>query len=237
MRGEHVVGLVEGLHRDLPVAVEVQPLAPLVAHVLQPERVEDLRGGKQVVRQRFTVRIHVDEQPTAPGVDLNRSEMGVLRRQLALPVVLLADVRARAVESVCPAVESADERLACSATGILGTVGGVDQPTAAMHAHVVMCLEFVWTRAHDDDRVVEDVVGQVVADLGDLLDPADLLPHLAPQLVAFGAGIRPPRCRPRHRWSSVRDSSSMSAFDFQLGHRTLLEPTYGATERFVLEEQ
>src|SRR4029077_10237145 len=119
MCGEHVVGLVEGLHRDLPVAVEVQPLAPLVAHVLQPERVEYLRSGKQVVRQRFTVRIHVDEQPAGPGVDPNRSEMGVLRGQLALPVVLLADVRARAVESVCPAVESADERLTRPSTGVL----------------------------------------------------------------------------------------------------------------------
>ena len=42
---------------------------------------------------------------------------------------------------------------------------------------------------HDDDRVVEDVVGQVTADLGDLLDTADLLPHLAPQLVPLGAGV------------------------------------------------
>ena len=66
MRGEHVVGLVEGLHRDLPVAVEVQPLAPLVAHVLQAERVEDLRGREQVVGQRFAVGIHVDRTASRP---------------------------------------------------------------------------------------------------------------------------------------------------------------------------
>ncbi len=58
-----------------------------------------------------------------------------------------------------------------------------------MHAYVVVRLEFVWAGAHDDDRVVEDVVGEVAAHLGDLLNPADLLPHLAPQLVAFCAGI------------------------------------------------
>ena len=58
------------------------------------------------------------------------------------------------------------------------------------------CMQTLWCAAnsfgpgaHDDDRVVEDVVGEVAADLGDLLDPADLLPHLAPQLVALGAGV------------------------------------------------
>ena len=59
-----------------------------------------------------------------------------------------------------------------------------------MHAHVVVRLEFVWAAADDDDRVVEDVVGEVAAHLGYLLDPTDLLPHLAPQLVAFCAGVR-----------------------------------------------
>jgi hypothetical protein len=43
--------------------------------------------------------------------------------------------------------------------------------------------------SYNDDRVVENVVGQVTADLGDLLDPADLLPHLAPQPVSFCAGV------------------------------------------------
>ncbi len=110
-------------------------------------------------------------------------------REHALPVVLFADVRAGAVQSVCPAVESAHERLPRSAACVLRAVGGVDQSAAAMHAHVVVRLEFVWAGAHDDDRVVEDVVGEVAAHLGDLLDPADLLPHLPPQLVAFGAGV------------------------------------------------
>ena len=120
---------------------------------------------------------------------LNPCEVAVFGRQRALPVVLFADVCARPVEPVCPAVEAADERLAGPSAGVLGAVGGVDQPTAPVQAHVVVRPEFVWPRAHDDDRVVKDVVGEVVADLGDLLDPADLLPHLAPQLVTFGAGI------------------------------------------------
>ena len=187
--GEDVVGLVEGLHRDFPVAVEVQPFAPLVAHVPQPERVEDLRGGKQVVGQRLAVGVHVDEQPAAPGVHLNRCEVSVLRGQRALPVILLADVGARTVQAVGPAVESADKRLSCSAASGLGALRCVDQPAAAVHAHVVVRSELVWPGAHDDDRVVEDVVREVATHLGYLLDTTDLLPNLAPQLVSLGAGI------------------------------------------------
>ena len=67
--------------------------------------------------------------------------------------------------------------------------GRVDEPAAAVHAHVVVGGELVGSGAHHDDRIVEDVVGQVAADLGDLLDAADLLPDLAPQLVPLGAGV------------------------------------------------
>ena len=184
-----MIRLVEGLQRDLPVAVEVQPLAPLVAHVLQSERVENLRCGEQVVHQRLAVGIHVDPQPAAPGVDLDWGQVRVLRRQRAFPVVLLTNVRARAVQSVCPAVESAHEGLAGPAARVFCALGRVDQPPPAVHADVVVGCELVRSGAHDDDRVVEDVVGQVAADLGKLVDPADLLPHFSPQLVALRAGV------------------------------------------------
>jgi len=50
-------------------------------------------------------------------------------------------------------------------------------------------MELIRAGTHHDDRVVEDVVGQIAAHLRQLFDPADLLPHLAPQLVSLGAGI------------------------------------------------
>jgi hypothetical protein len=52
-----------------------------------------------------------------------------------------------------------------------------------------MCRELVRSGPHDEDRVVEDVVRQISADLGDLLDAADLLPYLPPQPVPLGAGV------------------------------------------------
>ena len=110
------------------------------------------------------------------------------------------------------------------------------------------CMQTLWWAAnsfrpgaHDDDRVVEDVVGQVAADLGDLLDAADLLPHLAPQLVAFGAGVllgdvgldadgRRRRRAPRSRRRVSRLAVSMSVITFLL-------TTDLFAEGFVLEEQ
>ena len=155
--------------------------------------------------------------------------MGVLRGQRALPVVLLTDVGARAVQTVRPAVEAADERLSRGRRRSWRRPGcrPADGRGACRRCGV---RELVWSAAHDDDRVVEDVVGEVVADLGNLLDAADLLPHLAPQLVAFGARVV---------LRDVRASTPMVVgseffgrrFDFDIGHHILLD---GVTEGLVL---
>ena len=108
-----------------------------------------------------------------------------------------------------------------------GAGRGVDQPAAAVHAHVVVCRELGWPRAHDDDRVVEDVVGQVAADLGQFLDPADLLPDLAPQLDLVRRGRIPVRCRPRRRPSSAATVLRCCPSD----------PPDGFSEGLVLQEQ
>lgn len=89
-------------------------------------------------------------------------------------------------------MKAADERLTGAAAGVLGALGCVDQPAATVHTDVVVgpkSVGFVVAGAHHDDRVVEDMVGQVTAHLGQLLDAADLLPDFAPQLVTLGAGI------------------------------------------------
>ena len=61
---------------------------------------------------------------------------------------------------------------------ILGT-----QCTATMEAHVVERLDRTGVGAHDDELVVGDVVGDVVAGLGDLVGPAHHLPDPPPDLL------------------------------------------------------
>ena len=166
--------------------------------------------------------------------------MGVLRRQRALPVVLFADVRARAVETVCPAVESAHERLAwpgrarswrpsgCRPAGGRGACRRCGAPRISSRSG-----------AHDDDRVVEDVVGEVAADLRDLLDAADLLPYLAPQLVALGAGVLLRDVGFDADGHRLRELLGRSRIElaFGVGHTRSFMPTDRCAEGFVLEEQ
>src|SRR3546814_3395577 len=69
-------------------------------------------------------------------------------------------------------MERADERGAL-AHRLLGPRRRIDQLAAAMRADVVERLVGIRPGAHDDDRIVEDVVGQIAADLRQILDTAD----------------------------------------------------------------
>src|SRR3546814_12635696 len=81
-----------------------------LAHVLQFERIQHAGRRLQILSQRYTIRIHVDPDPAAPGIDLDLAEPRVGIGQRATPIVLLADARAVAVEVERPALERADER-------------------------------------------------------------------------------------------------------------------------------
>ena len=59
--GLHMVGFVERLQRDLPVAGRNDLLAPLVAHPVELEGIEITLGRLQKVGQRLGILIHVDE--------------------------------------------------------------------------------------------------------------------------------------------------------------------------------
>src|SRR3546814_9836650 len=108
--------------------------------------------------------------PLFPYTTLFRS-VGIGQR--ATPIVLLADARAVAVEVERPAMERADERGAL-AHRLLGPRRRIDQLAAAMRADVVERLVGIRPGSHDDDRIVEDVVGQIAADLRQILDPSSL---------------------------------------------------------------
>ena len=146
-------------------------------------------GGLEIVAQRLAVGIHVDPDPAAPGVDLDLAQPRALVRQRALPVLLVQRRGCSRRPGRTRQPWKPQTKCALLAAGVLRAGGSVHQPAAAMRAHVVVGADLVGRRAHDQDRVVEDVVGEVVADLGDLLDAADLLPHLAPQLVALRPGV------------------------------------------------
>ena len=71
----------------------------------------------------------------------------------------------------------------------LHLAAALGQPAATMHADIIERLDPVGRGADDDDRLVEDVVGDEVADLLDLLEPAGHLPDLGPERIGLAAGI------------------------------------------------
>jgi hypothetical protein len=183
-----VIGLGEGFDRDLPVALEHDPLAPAVAHPVELELIEMAGRRFEIVTQGPAIGIHVDPDPATPGVDLDLAQPGALLGQHAIPVLLVGNVGAVAIEVVAPAVKAADELLALAA-GAVRALGCVDELAAAVRADVVKGLDRVLCGTHDQDRVLADLVGDEVADVGDFLDAPGVLPDLRPQQIAFGIGV------------------------------------------------
>src|SRR5260221_597770 len=140
MRAGDMVWLHERFDRGLPVAVEDHPLAPLVAHLPELERIEETGGGLEVFAQRNAAAIHVDEDPTTPRIDPDFVQARALIRQLAFPVRLVELERALAVQVVAPAMESAD-KLLLAAAGAVRALGTAHQLTAAMGTNIVVRLD------------------------------------------------------------------------------------------------
>ena len=229
MRARDVIRLHERLERGLPVRRIDHPLAPFEPHLLELEGVEDARERLEILAQRDAFGVHVDEQPAAPLIDLDRRQAGAVFGQRAFPVLRVEDVDVLALEIEGPAMETADEATLRSA-GAVALAWRVDQPAAAMRADIVERLDLVRSAAHDNDRVVGDLIGDEVADLGNLLDAASDLPDLGPQpllliLCIVGReegldriGQRLAEIRLRHGAILRRDSD-------RLVHAILLFPT------------
>ena len=114
----------------------------------------------------------------------------------------LRDVRVRAVLAVAPPVERAGEPALAGPP----TLHDLDATMAAgvlerPHLHVI--------GAQHDDRLIEDLVGDVVARLGDLLEPARHLPDAGPQHARLPARRSPGRSSAP--WGPGREPRSHTA--------------------------
>ena len=172
MGAGNMIALVERLDRDLPVARKMQPLAPAIAHLLQLERVEHRCRRLQIVTQRRRVRVHADEHPAAPCVDTHVAQPQRIGLQAVAPGILADDADIIAVQIPAPGMEGADQPLRIAAP--------FGQLPAAMAADVEIGGNPVGRGAHDDDRVIDNVISDIVADLRDFLFPAGDLPDFGP---------------------------------------------------------
>ena len=95
---------------------------------------------------------------------------------------------ADAVDIEGPGVEAAD-KTQLLAFGITSAWRRIHQSPPPVRADVVVGLDGVGIGAHDQHRIVENVVSDVAAHFGKLFDPSRLQPDLAPQPVALGTGV------------------------------------------------
>ena len=185
MRRDHVVGLHERLLGDLPVAVHHLGDVRLLVSVLQRPTLEMGAEITQVILERRRVEIHVDEDEATPRADEHLGQppfVGLEPGEVPLTWHLLET----SVEFPREAVECAPE---------LGVATCVfTEPASAVGTDVVECLDLLGRRSNDEQRSPDDVVGDVVPDLGNVFLAARHLPHLGPHLVDFelvelGAGV------------------------------------------------
>jgi hypothetical protein len=71
VRGDHVVGLHEGLLHRLPVRRQDAGDVGLLVAVLERPAVEVLGQVPEERLEGLAVRVHVDEHESAPGADLD----------------------------------------------------------------------------------------------------------------------------------------------------------------------
>src|SRR6202035_1865199 len=102
----------EGFHGGLPIRLQHERLVPGVAHRFELQTIEELRYGIDEVRERFTIRIHVDEYPTAPDSHLHLRQVDVAAGHVsaAVPITAVRDARVLALQIPLPAVEGALDR-------------------------------------------------------------------------------------------------------------------------------
>src|SRR5439155_6814419 len=113
----------------------------------------------------------------APDAGLHRNQIHILPGQAGAPILPVDDLDVPPIRAEAPAVEGTDE--------LFHSAGTFDEHRAAMRADIVKRPDLLGAGADDDDRIIENVVHDIVAGLGDLLQAAGDLPDLRPEMLAF----------------------------------------------------
>ena len=175
MQVRAVVALVL-VHHELPVEVHDVGVA---AH--QPQLVEARHLGAHVLleagvglAQGLGVEIEIDEHHVGHGLDPDLAEAEILEPESG-HVLGVAGRPQRAEGVVGPGVERAgDDGLAALA---------LEQDVPPVHADVVVGAQVPGLVADDEHLLVDDAVGDVVAGIAQVLEEAEVLPGLEPDLL------------------------------------------------------
>src|SRR5262249_42075471 len=130
--------------------------------------------------EAFGFGIHVDVDPAGPGADADFHQRDVLVPEAVAPILAVDHGDGLAGKVELPAVEAAAEAVYVTAAP--------GQPRAAVRAGIVEGADLAWRGAHDDDGIIDDVVGLEVSDVRNVLLAAGHLPDARPQPFVLGRG-------------------------------------------------
>ena len=180
MRRGYVITLEERLLRDFPVRRDRDRLPPVVAHQIDRQNLEPLahRSDELIERLRILGQVDPHESGEDDGVHFLERHVAVLELPVAKLLTLEHEMIV-ALQIPAPAMERTDD------AAILECAAALSQRGAAMRTEVVIGLDRGFVGAHQQHRLVADVVGRVIADLRNFIEPCSGLPHPTPQLFVL----------------------------------------------------
>ncbi len=172
----------------LPVAVNLVRLPPPEAEAFERHVARLGFERRDGLGQRFGLRVHVDEDESAPAFADDRKEREVARVE-TFSGPEIARVGETAVERIAPAVIFADQLAFAAAFAVIG------QRAGAMAADVVKSTELPAFSADNDQRIACHTGREITACLGQLAFMGDEKPGAGEDCAALdrmllGAAIK-----------------------------------------------
>jgi len=182
VRTPHVVALHKRFLGHLPVALDVDDLAPVKAHQVHAQHIEVLRCRLDKFLERLRLHTHIDKHKSRPAAHMDARHGHVLAAHIgaALPLFLVEDTGVVAVQIPLPGVENTME--------LVDLARAAEQSPPAVRADIVERLNHVLAAVHQHHRLVADVVHQVITHPWQLLLTTGPVPGAGPQAFHFEAG-------------------------------------------------
>src|ERR1700731_4499721 len=110
MRGGHMIGVEEGLLRDLPVGRNRNRLPPVVTHQIDGENLHDRTDGGDELIERLRPLIEVDENEAGQHRPLQLMQTHVAVAELAaMELLLVQDILVTTGQIPAPAMERTND--------------------------------------------------------------------------------------------------------------------------------
>src|SRR5690554_5499067 len=173
-----VIGLVEVIGCEFPVAVNFHFAPDDTLHFLHFAVGEMIGQGREILKQRLRVRIHAVPDKASPDIALQFYQFGLAARAAISKVFWVRSVLKHPVLTELPAVVGASETLHSS--GITP-----DQAISAVGAYVIERTVTAVILPNDEHGFLHEVMNHIIARLFHLCFTCAYMPDAGPHMLPF----------------------------------------------------